>query len=391
VSEEYIVWFGSLATGNAPADATNAMSPAADRWQRELASAIARQGIAIEVVSFIARPAWPRGPLGLLESMPVSVAANVTVSQVAYRNVPWWRVGEITAKRVSAGLRRARGRLPRAIVCYNAHPNAALASVALRALTRVPWACLVADLQSPSPLTSRSPLAIAEWTALAAADARVYLSAALAPRFRRDGDLHMDGGIDVMQAYEPGEPGHVVYAGALTTGAGVDLAISSFRHVKHPDARLTVFGNGDANRVRSLAAGDARIDIKGMVPRDELARGLARARVLLNPRLPYLAENARNFPSKLLDYLAQGKPIVSTWTAGLSEGYRALLHTAEADSAPLAAAIDNCLGLSSADLLANYDRIKDFARQHTWDHQARRFLATLERIRLGPRAGWAKE
>ena len=382
MSPDYILWFGSLATGRAPADTTNAMSPAADRWQRALAEAIARQGVAVEFVSFVARRAWPRGPFGLLGAKTTSVAPNVLVSQVGYRNVPWWRVGEVSAKRLSESLRRARGRSPLAIVSYNAHPNTALAAIAVRRFTQTPWVCLAADLQSPSPLASRSALAIAEWAALAAADSRVYLSAAMAQQFTRANDLHLDGGVDAMGGHHEGDAGQVVYAGALTVGAGVDLAVAAFRHVKTSDARLTIFGNGDADRVRVLAAADPRIDVRGMVSRDELTVGLARARVLLNPRLPALPENARNFPSKLLDYLAHGKPIVSTWTAGLSEDYRPLLFTAAPDAIELAATIERCLTMSPTDLQSTYRRIKEFADNHTWDHQARRFLSILDRIRL---------
>lgn len=379
MARDYLLWLGSFMT-SASSDTTNAMSPAADRWQRELALATAELGVEVDVVSYVARQAWPRGPLGMSGARPVSVGPGVSVVQVPYSNVPWWRVGALTARRVATGMKSARREAPRAIISYNAHPNTSLAAFTLRHLTHAPWLCLVADLDSPSLLASRGPLALGEWTGLRAADARVFLSAAMAPQFTRANDLHLDGGVDAMHPFTPGEAGHVVYAGSLTPGAGVDLAIAAFKQSRHSRAKLSIYGNGDANRVRAIAGDDVRIDVRGLVPREELTNALANARVLLNPRLPHLPENARNFPSKLLDYLAYGKPIVSTWTAGLTERYRDLLVTAEADTTAFAAAMDSCLAMSEEALIERYDVIRAFAESHSWHHQAKRFLATIERL-----------
>ena len=381
MTEPYILWFGSLSTSTDVPDNTVAMSPAADRWQRALAKAITEQGVGVEVVSYVARPIWPRGPFTLGAEARSRSDDGLAVRQIGYRNLPFWRVAALTGARIAAGLRRARSGAPRAIVTFNAHPNTTLAAGALRALTKAPWLCLVADLRSLSPGKARSPMAAAEWLALASADARIYLSAALAPALDRPNDVHVDGGVDAMREFTPGRGGTAIYAGALTKGAGVDLAIEAFHSVRHRDAHLTVYGKGDVARVRRLAAGDQRITVKGLVSRVELAAAMASARVLLNPRLPEAPENTGTFPSKVLDYLAFGKPIVSTWTPGLAESYRDLLYPAKADAADFAAAIDRCLALDNAGLADRYALIRAFATGHTWTQQAERVLAVVERLR----------
>jgi glycosyltransferase involved in cell wall biosynthesis len=79
------------------------------------------------------------------------------------------------------------------------------------------------------------------------------------------------------------------------------------------------------------------------------------------------------FPSKLLEYLPYGKPIVSTWTEGLSPEYRDLLLVPEGN-APEAFAhlIDEALIYSRDEQLALQRRISGWASTHTWKIQAER-------------------
>jgi glycosyltransferase involved in cell wall biosynthesis len=80
-----------------------------------------------------------------------------------------------------------------------------------------------------------------------------------------------------------------VFAGKLVGWKGAILAIEAMRYVSDPEVRLLVFGDGpDAGRLAAVArrwhVAD-RVDFKGMVPRDDLARHMRRAAALVHPAL----------------------------------------------------------------------------------------------------------
>ena len=48
---------------------------------------------------------------------------------------------------------------------------------------------------------------------------------------------------------------------------------------------------------------------------------MQRGLVLVNPRPPSLPEHRYNFPSKILEYLTTGRPVISTTSADIAEEY----------------------------------------------------------------------
>ena len=378
--DDYLLWFGPMSDARVHG-VNDAMSPAADRWQRRLIDAVRAQGVDVEVVSYTMAAAWPRGALKLPRVLPDTQSGPV--EQLGYHNLPYWRALALTNKRIAAGLarRKRRGRPPLAIITYNAHPNVTLPAVALRRLMRTPWLCVVADIHD----RRENMLGTAEWLALDGADGRVYLSAAMGTQLSGANDVHIEGGIEPPLPATPTQPALAVYAGALTPGAGVDLAVAAFAHVHRSNARLEIYGKGDDERVRKLAENDPFIIVHGLVAKEVLACALEKASVFLNPRLPSLPENRRNFPSKLLEYLAYGKPIVSTWTDGLTEDYRKVLHVADATPEAFGAAIETCFTMNDEALAALRARMTEFATIRSWSAQAQRLLTAVRRASDTPR------
>lgn len=136
--------------------------------------------------------------------------------------------------------------------------------------------------------------------------------------------LRVEGGIDqdVYQYFEPSsveEQRHedgtttYMYAGILEPVTGVDMLLKAFSRVSNPSIRLKISGKGSFQKlVEEAAKQDDRITYLGCVPYEEYLCNLAKADVLVNPRNMNLPENENNFPSKIMEYLATGKPIIST-------------------------------------------------------------------------------
>lgn len=134
----------------------------------------------------------------------------------------------------------------------------------------------------------------------------------------------MEGGIDeelydsfVYRPHEEGTPITFMYSGLLNHVTGVNLLLDAMKRVERQDIRLWISGKGELEEaVNTAAEEDDRICYLGHLPYEDYIRKLQEADVLVNPRDMSLPENQNNFPSKIMDYLAAGKVIVSTRFAG---------------------------------------------------------------------------
>ena len=114
--------------------------------------------------------------------------------------------------------------------------------------------------------------------------------------------------------------------------------------------------------------------MKGFVSDRELHEICLRASVFLNTRDPGIADNILNFPSKIPNYLAYGKPVVSTWIDSLSDDYRKVLQVVESD-APSAFAdqVSRTLMWSEAERQRYLHQVREwFLETRLWAVQARR-------------------
>ncbi|MEU7801098.1 glycosyltransferase [Micromonospora arborensis] len=157
----------------------------------------------------------------------------------------------------------------------------------------------------------------------------------------------------------------IIYAGGLSHAYGVDRLVEAFRGLSDPDLRLSVFGRGELEPwLRDQASADPRIAPPQLLDRVRLGQRLASAAVLVNPRpvdqyfVPY------SFPSKIIEYLANGVPVVSTILPGIPDDYRPYLVYAATDTAAgLRVAIERVLGMPAGEAAALGAAGRDFVVQ----------------------------
>ena len=101
---------------------------------------------------------------------------------------------------------------------------------------------------------------------------------------------------------------------------------------------------------------------------------MAQADCFVNPRPSCLAGNEANFPSKILEYMAYMKPIVSTMTPGLHPSYSQILIIPEKETAgAIRDALFVAKGLDKRESQQISREIYSFSVKHTWSDQAKRF------------------
>jgi glycosyltransferase involved in cell wall biosynthesis len=148
------------------------------------------------------------------------------------------------------------------------------------------------------------------------------------------------------------KPFTILYAGGLSKAYGVDRlleAISSFDQSKSIQLRL--FGRGDQEvNIQQLVGSDARFYYGGFVSSEALIPELLQADLLINPRPTHEAFAGMSFPSKLIEYLAIGRPVLTTKIASIPESYRPYFSFIEDESPKgIKKAIENVMEISPAD------------------------------------------
>ncbi|NEW85166.1 MAG: glycosyltransferase family 4 protein [Mariniphaga sp.] len=114
----------------------------------------------------------------------------------------------------------------------------------------------------------------------------------------------------------------LIYAGGLFEKYGIKKLIDAFILVKGNDLRLHIYGSGEMVKNMTLYMHiDPRIVYKGNVPNQIVVDNLQTATLLINPRPSTEELSKYSFPSKNMEYMASGTPLVTTLLPGMPKDY----------------------------------------------------------------------
>lgn len=125
----------------------------------------------------------------------------------------------------------------------------------------------------------------------------------------------------------------IVYAGGLEQAYGIELLLKSFSLIKDTSFRLQIYGRGQyADQIKTASLTDSRVILNGFVSPDELRVLLAKANLLINPRQSNQSFTHFTFPSKIIEYMASGRPVLTTRLSGIPVEYNDFLYYFEDES-----------------------------------------------------------
>ncbi len=115
----------------------------------------------------------------------------------------------------------------------------------------------------------------------------------------------------------------IMYSGNTELKYGLDLLIDAFAKIADPDVELWITGGGSGDGfIKQCAEKDSRIKFFGFLPsRCDVLLKQKQASFLINMRLPTEEASAYCFPSKLLEYMASGTPVLSFRLEGIPDEY----------------------------------------------------------------------
>lgn len=379
-NQPYILYLGGIFSEEIMLTSP-AVSPAANRWQRGLISAMMNVGESMVVLGHKPERIWPKGSFYV--SRKLGMSEGITGALVSYCNVPWLRKWSLKRDYLNdfMMLCQRHGR-PKCIISYNLYPHNIATGLYAQRNFNVPWIPIVADV--PDSRESRHDHALHE------AAGRIFLSWGSWEKCLDLPKLHLDGGVEKIRELPitaSASPPIIFFSGAMNKWAGVELLLQAFSRISRKDVKLWLCGKDAGDTVTKAIREDQRITYFGCVPGERLEELAGQSTIMVNPRDTCLPENHVNFPSKVLEYLSYCKPVISTWTEGLSPEYRDVLAIAEnATPDGIAAKIEEVLSWDQFQLREYGLRVSAFlAVKKTWEIQAQRFIHFLNDISSTPR------
>lgn len=126
----------------------------------------------------------------------------------------------------------------------------------------------------------------------------------------------------------------VFYSGTLYKEFGIGNLLEAFKLIDSVKYELWIAGSGNAQQeISDMASKDKRIKYLGYLSQSEVLELQHQATVLINPRQSEGVYTKYSFPSKTIEYMMAGKPIIMYKLGGIPDEYDNYLFYVEGGSA----------------------------------------------------------
>lgn len=167
------------------------------------------------------------------------------------------------------------------------------------------------------------------------------------------------------------------YSGFLSAEVGIQNLLDAIRLVDTDQVELMISGKGPMEAyVCERAAQDRRIHYLGYVTNEQYYQYLQKSNVLVNPRDMTLRQNKNNFPSKIMEYIASGRVILSTKFSGW-EDFNDCVVFAESSSRALAGKMNQLILEYPKRYMLAYQLNCEKSKQFVWSSQSERIIDFL--------------
>ena len=281
------------------------------------------------ILSFFPMPAWPRARVLVARGGSETLEDGSPVVRLGYPNVTplkqiWLGLSTAVVLMRWGFVHRRDSR--RAILCYNLSvPPGYIVWIASR-ITHSRMVAIVYDMDLPGitvPDSIWHRLDFAQTKALMPRlDAIIGITEWIARDFAPDvPSICVPGGISDSLANRFSADDcrtrsslpRVVFAGRLSTSNGIGLLLDALAAEPDMNVRLQLIGDGPLlARARSMSQTDVRLEVVGGLPHEAVLSAYATADAIVCLRLQETLRTPYLFPSKLIEAMAVGLPLICT-------------------------------------------------------------------------------
>lgn len=161
----------------------------------------------------------------------------------------------------------------------------------------------------------------------------------------------------------------IFYSGTLAQRYGVRELVDAFAALKTLDYELLICGSGDSKEyIENAEKYDKRIKYLGQMSREKAVNLQQSATVLVNPRGPEGEYTKYSFPSKVMEYMSSGRPVIMHKLPGIPEEYFKYCFTPDAvNTLSFKECLENTLKLSEDELTAVGSAAREFVLNNKSD------------------------
>ena len=114
----------------------------------------------------------------------------------------------------------------------------------------------------------------------------------------------------------------VIYAGGLYERYGLKLLVDGFIQADVENTELWLYGNGPfVESLNAYCENHPNIKYTGIRPNEEVVEAELKATLLVNPRPTHEEFTMYSFPSKNMEYMVSGTPVLTTILPGMPKEY----------------------------------------------------------------------
>ena len=364
-----------------------AVNHASAKWSREFLRALSKVAD-VDVISHCPEQRWPAGKVFWQNDNKKWFDDFISCERIPYLNVVGLKDVYLSMAYRKAARRLLLNNKYDACICYNTWHPFHVAAMEECQKAGVKCAPLILDGDDPRK---------DDWgwirRSTKTADGIIFLSWWMKENCPcKVPKLHMDGGAEGWKGEvcsgvrvestglkkREGEK-WLVHTGAMDKWRGLGFMASVIKACTRQDVRFIFCGKCDKTELFHSLGGDSRIDVRGFVSEPELDEISRAADVFLNVRDPQEGDNILNYPSKVPQYLAWGKPVVSTWIDSFSPDYRDVLDICDNTPMGFVKVLENVLNRGADENLSRYRVIKDwFVHNKPWDVQVGRVFEFIK-------------
>lgn len=163
----------------------------------------------------------------------------------------------------------------------------------------------------------------------------------------------------------------IVYTGTLEEKYGIKNIIDSFKYINIENVELHIYGKGNYEKeIKNICESDKRIKYFGFIENEKILKIQKEATFLINARSKEDEYVKYSFPSKMMEYMASGTPVITTILPGFPGEYEKYLIKIN-DNSPIEIAnkIKEVIQWKEEEKIYFGKKAKNFIKQKNYKNQ----------------------
>lgn len=175
----------------------------------------------------------------------------------------------------------------------------------------------------------------------------------------------------------------IMYAGGIKKEYGAELMVKAFQQLPYDDIELHVYGYGSyVKELEEISKADPRIKYMGTKGNVEIVALQKKAHLLINPRTTNQEFVKYSFPSKIMECMASGTPLLTTLIPGMPEEYYPFVYLIKEENLNgFSAALEEVINKTEEELTQKGHAAQEFIIENKNNIvQAKRILTLLTSV-----------